>query len=251
MGVDVQRGELLYTGKSKAVFATDDPSRVILEFTDRASAFNAKKKAEVADKGRINCAISAHLFDLVGRAGVPHHMIDRLSPTELVCERVEIVPVEVVVRNRAAGGLTKRYGVAEGTILSEPLVELFYKSDPLDDPLLTEQAAVLLGFAKRWEIAFMTETALATHAALAAFWKELGIELVDAKYEFGRTQDHPGSARGGGRLILADELTPDGARLWDAKTGQRLDKDVFRRDLGDLGDTYRALHARIFANPAS
>jgi phosphoribosylaminoimidazole-succinocarboxamide synthase len=234
----VQRGELLYTGKSKAVFATDDPRRVILEFTDRASAFNAKKKAEVADKGRINCAISAHLFELVGRAGVPHHMIERLSPTELVCERVEIVPVEVVVRNRAAGGLTKRYGVAEGTVLKEPLVELFYKSDPLDDPLLTEQVAVLLGFAKRWEVAFMTETALATHAALAEFWKELGIELVDAKYEFGRTAD--------GRLLLADELTPDGARLWDAKTGQRLDKDVFRRDLGDLGDTYRALHARIF-----
>ena len=234
----MQRGELLYTGKSKAVFATDDPRRVILEFTDRASAFNAKKKAEVADKGRINCAISAHLFELVGRAGVPHHMIERLSPTELVCERVEIVPVEVVVRNRAAGGLTKRYGVAEGTVLKEPLVELFYKSDPLDDPLLTEQVAVLLGFAKRWEVAFMTETALATHAALAEFWKELGIELVDAKYEFGRTAD--------GRLLLADELTPDGARLWDAKTGQRLDKDVFRRDLGDLGDTYRALHARIF-----
>jgi phosphoribosylaminoimidazole-succinocarboxamide synthase len=234
----VQRGELLYTGKSKAVFATDDPRRVILEFTDRASAFNAKKKAEVADKGRINCAISAHLFELVGRAGVAHHMIERLSPTELVCERVEIVPVEVVVRNRAAGGLTKRYGVAEGTVLKEPLVELFYKSDALDDPLLTEQAAVLLGFAKRWEVAFMTETALATHAALAEFWKELGIELVDAKYEFGRTAD--------GRLVLADELTPDGARLWDLKTGQRLDKDVFRRDLGDLGDTYRALHARIF-----
>ena len=234
----MQRGELLYTGKSKAVFATDDPHRVILEFTDRASAFNAKKKAEVADKGRINCAISAHLFEWVGRAGVQHHMIERLSPTELVCERVEIVPVEVVVRNRAAGGLTKRYGVAEGTVLSEPLVELFYKSDALDDPLLTEQGAVVLGYAKRWEVAFMTETALATHAALAVFWKELGIELVDAKYEFGRAQ---------GRLVLADELTPDGARLWDAKTGQRLDKDVFRRDLADLGDTYRALHARIFA----
>lgn len=235
----MQRGELLYTGKSKAVFATADPRRVILEFTDRASAFNAKKKAEVGDKGRINCAISAHLFDLVARSGVKHHMVERLSPTELLCERVEIVPIEVVVRNRAAGGLTKRYGVAEGTRLSEPLVELFYKSDALDDPLITEQAAVVLGYARRWEIAFLTETALATHGALAAFWDGLGIELVDAKYEFGRTPD--------GRLLLADELTPDGARLWDAKTGQRLDKDVFRRDLGDLGETYRALHARIFA----
>jgi phosphoribosylaminoimidazole-succinocarboxamide synthase len=230
--------ERLYTGKSKEVWSTDRPDRVILRFTDQATAFNAKKKATVADKGRINCAITAHLFRAVGAAGVAHHFHEEVSPTELLCDRVEIVPIEVVVRNRAAGGLCKRYGVAEGTILPEPLVELFYKSDALDDPLITEDAAVALGFAKRWELAFLRESALEVNRVLRAFWDGLGVELVDAKYEYGRAD---------GRLLLADELTPDGARLWDRATGQRLDKDVFRRDLGDLGDTYRALFERIFS----
>lgn len=233
----MQRGAMLYQGKSKQVFATDDPRRVVMRFTDQATAFNAKKKATVADKGRINCAITTHLFGEVGRAGVPHHCVEKLSDTELLCERVEIVPIEVVVRNRAAGSLAKRYGVAEGTVLAEPLVEFFLKSDALDDPLIVDDAAVTLGFARRWELAFLREMGLEINRVLRGFWQGLGIELVDAKYEFGR-QD--------GRLILADELTPDGARLWDAKTGQKLDKDVFRRDLGDLGDTYRQLAARIF-----
>lgn len=230
--------ERLYTGKSKEVWSTDRPDRVILRFTDQATAFNAKKKATVADKGRINCAITAHLFQAVGAAGIPTHFREVVGPTELLCDRVDIVPIEVVVRNRAAGGLCKRYGVAEGTVLPEPLVELFYKSDALDDPLITEDAAVVLGFAKRWELAFLRESALEVNRLLRAFWDGLGVELVDAKYEYGRAD---------GRLLLADELTPDGARLWDRATGQRLDKDVFRRDLGDLGDTYRALFDRVFA----
>jgi phosphoribosylaminoimidazole-succinocarboxamide synthase len=229
---------LLYTGKSKEVWSTDDPDRVVLRFLDRATAFNAKKVATVADKGRINCAITAHLFRLVAARGVTHHFHRELGPTELLCDRVEIVPIEVVVRNRAAGGLCKRYGVAEGTALAEPLVEYFYKSDALDDPLVSEDTAVALGFAKRWELAFLRESALEVNRVLQEFWTGLGVELVDAKYEYGRRD---------GRLVLADELTPDGARLWDRATGQRLDKDVFRRDLGDLGDTYRALFARIFA----
>lgn len=231
------RGSLLYQGKSKQVWATDDPSRVILKFTDQATAFNAKKKADIPDKGRINCAISRHLFETVGQAGVPHHMVGQLSETELLCRSVAIVPIEVVVRNRAAGSFSKRYAVAEGTVFDQPLVELFYKSDALDDPLVVEDAAVALGWARRWEIAFMTETALQVNAVLRAFWVEQGIELIDAKYEFGRAD---------GRLLLADELTPDGARLWESGTGKRLDKDVFRRELGDLGETYRALYARLF-----
>lgn len=230
--------ERLYTGKSKEVWSTDRPDRVILRFTDQATAFNAKKKATVADKGRINCAITAHLFGAVAAAGIPTHFREVVGPIELLCDRVDIVPIEVVVRNRAAGGLCKRYGVAEGTVLAEPLVELFYKSDALDDPLITEDAAVVLGFAKRWELAFLRESALEVNRVLRAFWDGLGVELVDAKYEYGRAD---------GRLLLADELTPDGARLWDRATGQRLDKDVFRRDLGDLGDTYRALFDRVFA----
>jgi phosphoribosylaminoimidazole-succinocarboxamide synthase len=232
----MERKALLYTGKSKDVYATDDPDRVILAFSDRATAFNAKKRADVADKGRINRAISAHLFARVAAAGVPTHLVRELSETELLCERVDIVPVEVVVRNRAAGSLCRRYGVAEGTVLAEPLVELFYKSDALDDPLIVEDAAVALGYAKRWELAFLKESALEVNRILLGFWGGLGIDLVDAKYEYGRQH---------GRLLLADELTPDGARLWDQKTGQRLDKDVFRKDLGDLGDTYRALLARV------
>lgn len=235
----MQRGPMLYQGKSKQVFATDDPRRVVIRFTDQATAFNAKKKATVDDKGRINCAITAHLFAEVAKAGVPHHCVEKLSDTELLCERVEIVPIEVVVRNRAAGSLAKRYAVPEGTVLAEPLVEFFYKSDALDDPLITEDAAVLLGFARRWELAYLREMALEINRVLVGFWHGLGVALIDAKYEFGR-QD--------GRLILADELTPDGARLWDEKTGQKLDKDVFRRDLGDLGDTYRQLANRVFGS---
>lgn len=230
--------ELLYTGKSKEVWSTDDPGRVILRFTDQATAFNAKKKATVADKGRINRTISTHLFGAVGAVGVRHHLVRDLGPTESLCEKVDIVPIEVVVRNRAAGGLCKRYGVAEGTVLPEPLVELFYKSDALDDPLIGEDTAVALGFARRWELAFVRESALEVNRVLRGFWDSVGIELVDAKYEYGRKD---------GQLLLADELTPDGARLWDRATGARLDKDVFRRDLGDLGDTYRALLERVVA----
>jgi phosphoribosylaminoimidazole-succinocarboxamide synthase len=233
----MQRGPMLYQGKSKRVFSTDDPTRVVMEFTDQATAFNAKKKAEVADKGRINCAITAHLLKEVGAAGVPHHLLDVLSPTELLCWKVDIVPVEVVVRNKAAGSFSKRYAVPEGTELREPLVELFYKSDALDDPLVTADAAVLLGWARRWEIAYVTEMALEVNRVLRGFWGGLGIDLVDAKYEFGRFD---------GKLLLADEITPDGARLWEQGTGRRLDKDVFRKDLGDLGDTYRDLFAKIF-----
>lgn len=234
----MQPGAMLYQGKSKQVFATEDPRHVLLRFTDRATAFNGVKEAQITDKGRINCAISLRLFQEVASAGVAHHVVRQVSDHELLCERVDIVPVEVVVRNRAAGGFTKRYAVAEGTRFASPLVELFVKSDALNDPLIVADAVVLLGYAKRWELAFLQETALAIHEVLGRFYASAGIELVDAKYEFGRTAD--------GRLLLADELTPDGARLWDAKTGARLDKDVFRRDLGDLGETYRALHHRLF-----
>jgi phosphoribosylaminoimidazole-succinocarboxamide synthase len=235
----MRRGALLYEGKSKQVYATEDSRRVVLVFTDRATAFNAQKRADVTDKGRINCALTVHLLALVGAAGIRHHLVQRLSDTELLCEKVDIVPLEVVVRDRIAGSLAKRYGLDEGPALAEPLVELFYKSDPLGDPLIPDDAAVILGYARRWEIAFLKETALRAHSVLRTFWKGLGIDLVDAKYEFGRKD---------GALLLADELTPDGARLWDAKTGQKLDKDVFRRDLGDLGETYRALAARVFGH---
>lgn len=234
----MSRGPMLYQGKSKQVFATDHPDRVILKFTDQATAFNAKKVANIPDKGRINCAISVRLLQLLEGEGIATHLLGVVGDDEIVCRKVEIVPVEVVVRNRAAGSFSKRYAVPEGTPLAPPLVEFFYKSDALDDPLLTPDTAVVLGWAKRWELAFLQETALRINDILVTFWSNLGIDLVDAKYEFGRVN---------GALVLADEITPDGARLWDRATGEHLDKDVFRRDLGDLGETYRALLARVSA----
>lgn len=235
------RGPLLYRGKSKAIFAAEHPGEVLVEFLDDATAFNGKKHALIDGKGAINCAISAHLFALVGAAGVAHHLIRVEGPALMRCVAVRVVPVEVVVRNRVAGSLARRYGRTEGEPLAEPLVELFVKSDALDDPLINDDAAVALGFATANELAFMRGSALRVNELLRAFWAELGVELVDMKLEYGRADD--------GRLLLADEITPDGARLWETGTGRKLDKDVFRRDLGDLSETYRALSARVF--PAS
>ena len=232
-----QRGELLYEGKAKRVFAVEDPELVIIEFKDDATAFNGVKRASISDKGRINLAISAYLFDEVAASGVDSHMVKVLSDTEMLCRRVEIVPVEVIVRNFVAGSLARRYGREEGPELDQPLVELFYKSDELDDPLMHEDIALAFGWAKAWEMAYMREAALEVNAALQRFWGTLDIDLVDFKIEFGRA---------GGRLFLADEITPDGSRLWEKGTRRKLDKDVFRRDLGDLSDTYRELYARVF-----
>lgn len=233
----VERGELLYEGKAKAVYASEDPSRVVIRFKDDATAFNGAKRATIQGKGRINCRITAYLFELVAREGVHHHMVRPLDDTHLLCERVDIVPVEVVVRNVVAGSFAKRYGLPEGTPLPRPLVELFYKSDALDDPLLGDDVALVLGWARAWELQYMREAALEVNRVLSQFYGEHGIDLIDFKVEFGRQN---------GRLLLADELTPDGSRLWERGTGRKLDKDVFRRDLADLGETYRELYERVF-----
>lgn len=231
------RGAVLYKGKAKSVFATQDPDLVVLHFSDEATAFNGVKHAVFQDKGRVNCAITAHIFERLAERGVPSHMVQKLSDRELLCHRVEIIPVEVVVRNTIAGSLARRYGLTEGSPLDQPLVELFLKSDELNDPLLTAEIATRFGFAKGWEIACMTEQALQVNELLRAFWAEIGLDLVDFKLEFGRLD---------GKVVLADEITPDGSRLWEQGTGRRFDKDVFRRDLADLSQTYRALHDRIF-----
>ncbi len=234
----MDQGALLYEGKAKQVYATSDPSRVVLHFKDDATAFNGVKKASVQGKGALNCTISTHLFHAVaGPVGVDTHLIEVLGPQDQLCHKVEIIPVEVVVRNVVAGSFAKRYGVREGTRLPRPLIEFFYKSDPLDDPLVNDDAAILLGWARPWELAWMREAAIALTTGLDTFWGEFDIDLIDIKYEFGRV---------GGRLVLADELTPDGCRLWERGTGRKFDKDVFRRDLADLGETYRALHERVF-----
>jgi phosphoribosylaminoimidazole-succinocarboxamide synthase len=234
----VERTALLYEGKSKRVFETSDPDLVILEFKDDATAFDGVKHALISDKGRINCALSAYLFDRLREAGVDSHMVEKISDTEMVCHRVEIVPIEVVVRNYVAGSLAKRYGLEEGGKLPRPLVEFFYKSDELGDPLMGWDVPVILGWSRDWEMAFMKEQALQVNEILCAFWDELGVDLVDYKLEFGR---RPGAA-----LVLADEVTPDGCRLWEKGTRRKLDKDVFRRDLGDLSTTYHEVYQRVF-----
>ena len=238
VSVSWSRTEMLYDGKSKRVFETTDPSRVIVQFKDDATAFNGVKHAIIADKAAVNQAISTHLFGLVAEQGVAHHLVEVLGPTEWLCERVEIIPVEVVVRNFVAGSLAKRYGVEEGAALPWPLVELFYKSDALNDPLLGDDVAIAMGWSRRWELAFMKEQALAVNEVLSGYWADLNVDLVDFKLEFGRTDD--------GRILLADEITPDGSRLWEKGTRKRFDKDVFRRDLGDLGDRYRELYEKVF-----
>lgn len=230
---------LLYEGKAKQLWSTDDPALVILRYKDDATAFNGVKRASVADKGEINSRISALLMERVAAAGVPVAFLRQLDEQDQLYRKVEIIPVEVVVRNVVAGGLAKRLGREEGERLPRPLVEHFYKSDALNDPQVNEEAAVLFGWARAWELQCMREQALVVNEVLRAFWGELGIELVDFKVEFGRA---------GGAVLLADELTPDGSRLWERATGRKLDKDVFRRDLADLGDTYRELFRRVFGH---
>ncbi|MCB9779112.1 MAG: phosphoribosylaminoimidazolesuccinocarboxamide synthase [Alphaproteobacteria bacterium] len=236
------RKALRYTGKAKEVYDTDQPGLVWIHFTDGATAFNGVKKATIADKGRVNAAISAHIFERLEAAGVPTHLVATPGPLDHVCHEVEIIPVEVVVRNVAAGGLSKRLGIEEGTVLPRPLVEFFYKSDELNDPLITHDIALMMGWAEAWELAYLEHAALEVNDFLRDFWGEFELDLIDFKLEFGRATA-PGQR---GRILLADEITPDGSRLWERGTRRRFDKDVFRRDLGDLGDTYRALFARVF-----
>ncbi len=234
-----ERGALLYEGKAKQVYGTSDPARLIIHYKDDATAFNGVKKASITDKGEINSRISAHLMERVAAAGVPCAFEGIVGPRDQLHKKVEIIPVEVVVRNIVAGGLAKRLGLPEGTALGRPVVEHFYKSDALNDPQISEDVAVALGWAQPWELLAMRDYALRVNDLLRAFWGELNVDLVDFKLEFGRFQ---------GAVLLADEITPDGSRLWERGTGRKLDKDVFRRDLGDLTETYRALYLRVFGS---
>jgi len=240
-----EKTDLLYTGKAKQVFGTTSPDHVWIHFTDGATAFNGVKRAEIRDKGEVNARISAHLFARMEAAGIPTHLVATPSARDHVCRRVEIIPVEVVVRNIAAGSICSRLAIPEGTALARPLVEFFYKSDELNDPLINDDQALLFGWAHAWELAYLRHAAAQVNLVLQAFWDELGVTLVDFKLEFGRAT----APDQRGRILLADEITPDGSRLWEKGTMRHLDKDVFRRDLGDLGDTYRELFTRVFGAP--
>jgi phosphoribosylaminoimidazole-succinocarboxamide synthase len=236
------KGELRYEGKAKKVFATDRPDEYVVEYKDDATAFNAQKRGTVLGKGAVNNAITAALYPLLEEAGIPTHFLERLSEREQRVLAVEIIPVEVVVRNLTAGSFSKRLGLSEGVTLSRPVVELYYKSDVLGDPLINEDAAVAMGWATEADLAVIRDLALRVREFLTPFFGARGITLVDFKLEFGRTP--------AGQIVLADEISPDTCRFWDAATGEKLDKDRFRRDLGGVEDAYQEMLRRVTAQPA-
>ena len=221
---------ILAEGKSKRLHTTDNPNLLIQEFKDDATAFNGVKKASIESKGVFNCQISTRIFRLLEEAGIPTHLVELLNETEQLVKRVDIVPIEFVVRNRCAGSLAKRYVMEEGPELARPIIEYFVKSDELGDPLIGRDAAEALGYGDFETIDLASSMTMMVNDLMVDFWTKLGVNLVDFKLEFGRDSE--------GNLLLADEITPDGCRLWDAKTNEKLDKDVFRRDLGDLSQTY-------------
>ena len=228
----MERGGQIYEGKAKIIYEMDDPAYCIQFFKDDASAFNAKKLGSIESKGVFNNSISSRLFREVERRGVPTHFVEKLSEREMLVKRLDIIPVEVVLRNVIAGSLARRMGVEEGARLPNAIVDLHLKNDELDDPLINEDTAVAFALAAREELARMREYAFQVNDILTAFFAERRIDLVDFKLEFGRCEAE------GGRLLLGDEITPDGCRLWERGTGRKLDKDRFRRDLGDVEDAY-------------
>ena len=236
MGRDQARA-LLYEGKAKQVFATDDPERVIVRYKDDATAFNAQKRGTVAGKGEVNNAVAALLYPELEAFGVPTHFLVRLSEREQLVRRVRIVPVEVIVRNRAAGTFASRYGVEEGRPLEPTVIEFCLKSDALGDPPMNAATAVALGHASEEELETLFDLAAEVNDYLLARFAVAGLDLVDFKLEFGAT--------GEGELVLADEISPDTCRLWDLETGEKLDKDRFRRDLGRVEEAYQEVRRRL------
>ncbi|RID82292.1 phosphoribosylaminoimidazolesuccinocarboxamide synthase [Peribacillus asahii] len=233
----MEKRELLYEGKAKRIYATDNNEVVWVEFKDSATAFNGEKKSEIEGKGALNNQITSLLFAKLKEENIPSHFIEKISEREQLVKKVEIIPLEVVIRNTAAGSFSKRLGVEEGTSLKKPLVEFYYKDDSLGDPLLTEDHIEELEIASREEIAILKEKGLEVNRVLSVFFEELGIKLIDFKLEFGKTSD--------GAILLADEISPDNCRFWDAKTNEKMDKDVFRRDLGNLTDAYKKILAKL------
>jgi phosphoribosylaminoimidazole-succinocarboxamide synthase len=228
--------EMFYEGKAKKLYATSDPDLVICYFKDDATAFNAKKRGTIEDKGVINNRMSELFFGLLEQNGLKTHFVRRLNEREMLCKRLEIVPVETVVRNIVAGSMAKRLGLEEGRELSSPIVEYYYKSDPLDDPLIYAEHAILFGWATASEIETIRSLALKVNEVLSRFLDERGIILVDFKLEFGRYH---------GEILLGDEICPDTCRFWDKASRRKLDKDRFRRDLGHVEEAYQEMLRRV------
>ncbi len=235
----MEKKEQLYEGKAKKVFATDDPNLVIVSYKDDATAFNGEKKGTITGKGAINNVMSNHMFQLLEQQGVPTHFVEQLSDRETVVKKVSIVPLEVIVRNISAGSFAKRYGVKEGIVFDEPTFELSYKNDDLGDPLMNDYHAIALKLATREEIELIKSMTFKINEVMKQYFDTLNVTLVDFKLEFGKTAD--------GTIVLADEISPDTCRLWDKTTGEKLDKDRFRRDMGGVEEAYQEIMKRVMS----
>jgi len=228
--------KILYEGKAKIVYASENPAEVVVYYKDAATAFDGKKKGEIENKGYLNAQISAYIFKYLEKQGIKTHFLEVVGEREQRVKKLNIIPLEVVVRNIAAGSLAKRLGLSEGTALAFPVVELYYKNDELGDPLINHSHAKVLNLATQEEINYLEETALKINKLLEEFFASLNILLVDFKLEFGRFN---------GEILLGDEISPDTCRLWDKDTLEKLDKDRFRRDLGGVSEAYREILKRI------
>ena len=236
----MEKKELLYEGKDKKVFATDNPDYCIVSYKDDATAFNGIKKGTIAGKGVVNNKMSNYLMQLLEKHGVPTHFVKELSDRETAVKKVTIVPLEVIIRNRAAGSICKRLGLEEGMDFVCPSIEFSYKDDELGDPLINGYHAVSCGFATREEVERIKELAFKVNDVLKEYFASIGVELIDFKLEFGKTAD--------GTIVLADEISPDTCRFWDIKTHEKLDKDRFRRDLGGVEEAYEEMMKRVGLN---
>ena len=229
--------DLLYEGKAKKVYTTDNEDYLIVDYKDDATAFNGEKKGTISGKGVINNRVSNHLFKMLAEKGIENHFVEELSDRETVVKKVSIVPLEVIVRNIAAGSLAKRLGLEEGTKMSRTVLEFCYKDDALGDPMVNDYHILAMGFATEEELKLISDYSLKINKILSDYLKEVNIELIDFKLEFGKTSD--------GTIVLADEISPDTCRFWDSTTGEKLDKDRFRRDLGGVEDAYNEILKRL------
>ncbi len=233
----MQKKELVYEGKAKKVYTTEDPEIYIVSYKDDATAFNGLKKGTIAGKGVVNNRMSNYMFKLLEKEGIPTHYVEELNDRETAVKKVTIVPLEVIVRNKAAGSLSKRLGLPEGTPMRTPVLEFSYKNDELGDPMVNDYHILATGLATREELDLIARMALKINSVMLEFFKSVGVDLIDFKIEFGKTSD--------GAIILADEISPDTCRFWDVHTQEKLDKDRFRRDMGGVEDAYEEMMRRI------
>jgi len=232
----MEKRDFLYEGKAKKIWSTDDPKLVVVEYKDDATAFDGAKKGVIESKGVLNNRISGHLFAFLAAKGIPTHFEKLLDDRHMLVRRLDIIPVEVVVRNVVAGSLAKRLGLSEGTSLKRPIIEMYYKNDELHDPMINEYHALAMGWATEDELTQMKSLAFEINELLVPYFRRVNVDLVDFKLEFGRFE---------GRVLLGDEISPDTCRFWDADTGEKLDKDRFRRDLGKEREAYEEIWQRI------